>query len=254
MHGRAFAALCAVLALVWVAAGVPWGVSPAAAGDAQAKAVTVACDAHFAPYTMLDQAGRPEGLLVDFWKLWGEHAGVEVRFAFSDWAGSIQAVRDGSADVHSGLFANPQRAAWFAFSRPFYRSTMALFSPASAPVQTVQDIGEGMAGAIVGSDGAASLRAAGVAVRVYATPGGLVNGALAGEIAAFADERLGMLDYLAQAGLRDQFVMAGQPLYAKEFVAAVRKDRRDVLALVNEGLALVPEREVRALERSRLDR
>ena len=52
------------------------------------KRITVAHSASWTPYAFRNAEGEPEGLLIDFWRLFGEKNGVEVAFKLVDWQDS----------------------------------------------------------------------------------------------------------------------------------------------------------------------
>jgi len=79
------------------------------------------------PYTYEDDKGAAQGLAVDLLRLWSEKTGKKVEFLLSDWDDSLNNVRHGSADIHSGLFRSDNRTEWFDFSDPFYESSSSLF-------------------------------------------------------------------------------------------------------------------------------
>ncbi len=87
----------------------------------------VAIDSTYSPFTMVLPASDPTGLFVDIWRLWSEETGVSLEFIVSDWPGTLQNLRDGQADVHSGLTVNEQRAKWMDFSQPIHKINTSLF-------------------------------------------------------------------------------------------------------------------------------
>jgi two-component system, sensor histidine kinase and response regulator len=62
------------------------------------------------PLSVLAPDGEPAGLLVEMWRVWTEATGTPVEFVPMGWSETIAAVKDGSADIHIGLFESPERA------------------------------------------------------------------------------------------------------------------------------------------------
>lgn len=65
------------------------------------------------PYSFASMFGEPSGMLVEIWRLWAEKTGCEVKFRMGDWADTINDVRSGQANIHSGLFRTSHRALFY---------------------------------------------------------------------------------------------------------------------------------------------
>ena len=80
----------------------------------------------WAPMSYMDE-GKAKGMLVDFWKLYEKYNGQPVAFRLVDWGASIEAVREGQAQVHAGLLKSPEREKFFLFSDPIFPLVTGLF-------------------------------------------------------------------------------------------------------------------------------
>jgi len=69
-----------------------------------AKAIRIATQKDYYPYSSLDSLGNPKGLLIDWWKLWADKAEVEVEFITGSTNECIEWVEKGKADVVAGLY------------------------------------------------------------------------------------------------------------------------------------------------------
>ena len=81
------------------------------------EVLTVAIDYEYSPVTYKSFEGKPEGLFVDFWRLWGKKSGYEIEFKFYDWDSSVEAVKNGEVIFHSGLTPDKD---WMVGSNKFY--------------------------------------------------------------------------------------------------------------------------------------
>ena len=85
------------------------------------SALTIAIDQNYPPFSVVTFDGRPSGLLVAMWRLWSEATGIPVAFTASDWPGTLEALKKGKADIHSGLFRSEERrdirVSWTQWSR-----------------------------------------------------------------------------------------------------------------------------------------
>lgn len=62
------------------------------------------------PYSFIDESGQPAGILVDFWKAYGEANDVEIEFQLVDWQESLDRVKHNQADIHAGLLWSESRS------------------------------------------------------------------------------------------------------------------------------------------------
>ncbi len=86
-----------------------------AAESALPKRLVVVNSASWIPYSFLDEAGEPRGVLIDLWQLFAQKNNIEVEFRLLDWAKSIELVRNGEAHVHGGLIPTEAREEFLHF-------------------------------------------------------------------------------------------------------------------------------------------
>lgn len=79
------------------------------------------------PYSYLDSNGEPQGILVDFWREYAKRSGREVQFVLTDWADSIELVKNGQADVHAGLMWSDEREQLLDYGVGFFSIDAQLF-------------------------------------------------------------------------------------------------------------------------------
>jgi PAS domain S-box-containing protein len=94
-----------------------------------ADRLVIAISSDFKPYSFLDYTGKPAGLFVDIWQLWSRKTGNKIEFITSDWKTSVENLKSGKADIHSGLASSPERAAWLSSAKKLYEVETALFYP-----------------------------------------------------------------------------------------------------------------------------
>ena len=82
--------------------------------------LTIACDRYYPPFTILTRSGRAAGILIDLWRLWASKNFRKIEFVFGDWEKTIQMIKDGRADIHSGLFKSRERETFLSFSVPYF--------------------------------------------------------------------------------------------------------------------------------------
>ena len=85
-------------------------------------ALIISMDRAYAPLTFVNSFGRPSGLLVDLWRTWAEKTGRNIKFRVSSWSEALEALKNGDADIHSGLSFSREREKWIGFSTQIYET------------------------------------------------------------------------------------------------------------------------------------
>ena len=88
------------------------------------KSFTVSYDPNYAPFSYIKN-NKPQGLLIDYWKLWAEKNNYKLKFVNGKlWQNSIDLVKNQKVDFFLGTEVYES---WMKGSRPFYQSRTALF-------------------------------------------------------------------------------------------------------------------------------
>ncbi len=213
--------------------------------------LVIACSKGYPPFTFLNTDGEPAGLFVDIWRLWAEKTQNEIEFRITTWDETIQALKDGTADIHSGLFRTEERRRWLAFSQPVYQTSSNLFYHASRKnVEGVKDFTGQKVGVLRGGYADSFLKENWPDIdRVqFDTSESAVHAAVVGKIAGFLDETPSILNLFTRLGLPGEFHYLREPLYSKKVFAAVRKDHQELLKIVDSGLQAVSSEELAHIE------
>ncbi len=76
---------------------------------ASPERISVAYSIDSIPFQYTDESGEPNGIIIDYWKLWSEKTGIVVDFTEATWNETLALVRDREVDAHAGLFFNEER-------------------------------------------------------------------------------------------------------------------------------------------------
>ncbi len=207
----------------------------------------IAADSDYAPFTMLNDQGQPAGFLVDFWRLWAEKQGVEVKFLFDNWVGSIRSVEEGLADFHSGYESDDP---WAIRSLPFYRLQTALFLPADSSIDSVK----ALAGKVVGSIDPFYGRQLQdkfpfIKVQLVDDFEQLFQLLSAGQIDAFIDDRHAIDALLRRQGRISDFKSIAGFNFPSNISAVTHQSRTELLPVINQGLGKIQRQEMIDLEK-----
>jgi polar amino acid transport system substrate-binding protein len=213
----------------------------AACGGGQKSVVRVATDATWPPFEYVDDTSKDiVGFDIDLMKAIAEEAGLTIEYSNVPWdsllAGMAQCQYDAAI---SAMTITPERAEQFAFSDPYF---------AAGQVVTVQinntDITgrDSLAGKTVGvqlgtTGDIEAQKIAGATVKNYDDIGLAFQDLMNGQVdAVIADNPLA-LGYIGQNP--DKLKTAGEVFTDEFYGIAVCKDKTDLVAQLNKGLAAV---------------
>jgi len=211
--------------------------------------VIIACDSDRAPLTMLNAQGKPAGLLVDLWRIWGKRQGIEVEFLFDHRRGAIDAVRDGLADFHSGLA--PWPGLDLTASIPFYQLRARVFVPLARKPQTLMAM-RGHLLAALDKNLRDRLRkrlpppGQVIMVRNYTD---LFTRIAAKEVDGFVDDEIVARNLLLRQGRQGEFTTLSDFHLLTPLVAVTRPGHTALLKQINTGLKKITPSQIARLER-----
>jgi diguanylate cyclase (GGDEF)-like protein len=215
-----------------------------------ARTIRVVGDNNYPPYLFLGPDGKPQGYVVDTWKLWEKKTGVHVDLVATDWVLAQQRMSDGQADVIEMIFDTPERRAIYDFSAPYASVRVGIYTDHNV---TGIVSPAGLRGFIVGverGDACADrLRQAGVAtLSEYTGYNRIIAAARANDIRIFCMDKLPADYYLYREHVQNRFMKAFD-FYTAQFHRAVRKGDRPTLDLVEHGMSLITPQEREDLRR-----
>lgn len=93
----------------------------------QKGSLLVAFDPNFPPYMAVTQSGKPQGLLIDIWRLWSKQTGIPIEFIARELNEDINLLRQQKIDVLLAYPSNQGEVAETLFSEPIYHATAQLY-------------------------------------------------------------------------------------------------------------------------------
>lgn len=206
-------------------------------------------DDNYPPYVFRDSSGALNGYLVDLWALWERKTGVHVVLQASDWALAQQRMANGQAEVIDTIFLTPERQLTLAFTAPYAKIPVAIFSHASIGGITNLRTLHGFAVAVKAGDACVDvLEKAGInTILPYPSYESLIKAAAAKQVRVFCMDEPPANYLLYKAQVADEFRKSFQ-LDSGAFHRAVRKGDDATLALVNKGFAEISAGEMRSLQ------
>ena len=221
------------------------------AGQTFKAPLIIAIDRSYRPQTFLDVDGQPTGIFVDIWRLWSQKTGKDIKFITGSWKDTLTNLKNGKADIHSGLFYSDSRAEWIKFSQPFYGVGSYLFLKAgSKGIDSRGDLAGKKIGATSGSFQEEYLRKKYPKAEVvpFTNREEMIRAVLAAKIDALLAEAPSMTAILGRLGLAGQF-QTSRVLFNKSFHAGVLKENNALLLLIDKGFDTISNRELAEIEK-----
>ncbi len=221
-------------------------------GDEGSKALIISMDRAYAPLTFINALGRPSGLFVDMWRDWAQKTGHQIQFRPSSWAETLEGLRAGEMDIHSGLSFSKERAEWIDFSKQIYETFTRIYHRADdIHPAAIGDYGAYIVGTMFGSYQEAEFRTTypNVSIRSFASNQELIEALLKGEIKAIVQEEQLMEAALDRLGLRGDITARPERIFPSTIHAGVLKENSELLEQINNGFSAIPREKIADLEK-----
>ena len=216
------------------------------------KRIVVANSASWIPYSFLDNAGNPRGVLIELWRLFAQKNNVEVEFKLVDWADSIEMVRNGQAHVHGGLISTEERRETLHFfPKEILRIRTLVFFDEDVDVRDLASMSDMPMGVIAGSaeEDFMRKRFSNIPLKLFPNGESLIKSAIDGEIPAFISDYPTGYYYLIMQHSLDRFE-TGPTLFTKKIQIATRLGDKGELDLIAASVVDIPRAEIlRALNK-----
>jgi len=241
-----------VFAVLWILFSIFPADAQTPTSDQPDKPLIISISRNFSPLTFINSEGNPAGLFADIWKLWAEKTGKKIEFLPSTWSESIENLKNGSAHIHSGLAATPEREKQMIFSQAFYQNIFCLFFPLKhGKAKTIIELSGHKAGVVRNSSQEEYLRKnySDIEVVIFESTEDAILSAKAGNIRAVADSFLSTSADIMRLGLSGEFESGKEILYTKTFHAGILKENTELLSLVNKGFSAISNQELADIEK-----
>ncbi len=96
-------------------------------GATKKDSLLVAFDPNYPPYMAVTQSGKPQGLLIDFWRLWSKQSGIAIEFIARDINENITLLRKEKIDVLLAYPSHQEDVADTLFAEPIYHASAQLY-------------------------------------------------------------------------------------------------------------------------------
>jgi len=214
------------------------------------QTITVVLDDNYPPYIFRNSNGNIQGILVDEWVLWERKTGIKVNLTAMDWGKAKEFMRKGKADVIDTIFFTEKRAESYDFTKPYARLEVPVFF--NKNIGGIVDIAslKGLTIGVKAGDACIEvLEMNGIAsLKEFDSYEAIIQAAADGQIKVFSIDKPPALYYLYKMNLENEFRYSLN-LYTGEFHRAVKKNRPDILKVVEDGFASITKKEHNAIQK-----
>lgn len=234
MKRRFWILMIAVLAL---------GMALSACSSSASEKVTVATDATWPPFEMVDEATKEIiGFDIDLMKAIAEKGGFEIEFVNVGFDPLLAGMASCQYDAAvSAITITEARKADFAFSDPYFSAGQVVAVRVdNADIAGKDSLAGKVVGAQIGTTGAIAVEEiAGATLKTYDDIGLAYQDLINGQVdAVIADDGLAQ-GYVAKNSAEIKIV--GEPFTDESYGIAVCKTNTELLQKINQGLAAVKE-------------
>ena len=220
---------------------------------ASPERISVAYSIDSIPFQYTDEKGEPNGIIIDYWKLWSEKTGIAVDFVEATWNSTLALARDGKVDAHAGLFFNKERDRFLDYGVALTKTDTHVFYHNSIGIpEDISKLSAYRTGVLDKDfvEGYLQQRITPDSVVGFPDYSEIMARLQSGELKIFAADTPTGLFYLAQAGLLAKFHYdQSAPLYQNDWFVASGEGNSAMLELVNQGMALISADERRRIAR-----
>lgn len=230
-----------------MAAVLATGLCLASAAFAAPKNVTVATDATWPPMEFVDANKKIVGFDIDFMNAVAKEAGFQVTFKNTAWDGIFAGIAAGQYDaIISSVTITAERKAKFDFTAPYISIGQILVVPKAEKGSKVADLKGKRVGAQIGTTGAMEIKkAAGVELKTYDEVGLAFEDMAAGRISGVVCDQPTAVTYaLDKKEYSKKFKIVGKPFTTEAYGIVVKKGNKDLVALLNKGIASVQKKKI----------
>ena len=191
------------------------------------------------PFSFILPNGKASGLYVDIWKEWSKVTGREVVFVVSNFSTSIQQLKDGDVDFHSGLFINDSREQWAIFSDAIDKiETKLFFSSDNREYSSIEELKGKKLGVDYNSFQESYIKEQypDILTLSFDKTENMIDSLLLGKLDAIVGEVPSINSVMARMGVIGALKDGDKVLLSNTTHALVPKSNRYLIPIINEGI------------------
>lgn len=215
--------------------------------------IKIAISNNMVPYSFVDENGNPDGILVDYWKLWAKKNNHKIEFIASSWTSSIEKIKNGSVDIHSGLYMSEKRKKYVHYLEPIFNSTVHIFIDKKNvnQIKSIEDLQNKTMGVLTGTYSVDYIKSnyPHIKLKIFKTYNELLEAIYAKEIDSFIDESLIVWFKLIQRLKMNDFVKLPNFKYERQLYSGIVKNNKKLEKLTLEGIRNISQEDIIKIEK-----
>lgn len=209
--------------------------------EASPQKLVVANSKAWKPFSFINADGQPDGILIEYWLEFGKNNDVEIEFLLLDWQSSLDAVKQGQADVHAGLLWSEGRDSYLDFTSSIMSIDTQLFISQELIGTNLDDFllskHDYQVGVVAGGyeQEFTQLHFPNLNLISFANNKLMIESAFAGELNAFVAD-LQVANFYLQTTQQGERFIGVRHLYSGDLRAAVSEGNRALQQQVSQGI------------------
>ncbi|WP_391091822.1 diguanylate cyclase domain-containing protein [Vibrio sp. NH-UV-68] len=219
------------------------------ADTSSANSLTIANSKAWKPFSFINSDGEPDGILIDYWKAYGKKNNVNIEFLLLDWQASLDALKDGRADIHAGLLWSEERDAYLDYAPALMNIDTHMFISQDLIATNLDQFLLGghqyQVGVVAGGYEQAftQLHYPNLNLLSFSNNNQMIEAAFNGELDAFVADLQVANFYLLSSGEQAHRFVGVRHLYSGELRPAVVQGNNQLLEQITSGLAALTNAE-----------
>jgi len=206
---------------------------------------------YYYPFEFVDEEGNPKGIFHDIWSLWAQKVDKDVDFVYMGSLSELLTTIQTKENALIGyLFYSAEREKYLDFSIPFYEmETFVYFNENVYGIKSVNDISGFDVGVVEDDYAHEYLLDRGIEGKIvtFETVKEMVAAANNREISVFISDGPIADYYIEKNGGQIEFRRMERPLFKNQVYAAIKKGNKDLLRIINDGLAKISRNEIETI-------
>ncbi len=215
-----------------------------------ANTITITGSSTWQPVSFINDKGQPDGIMVDYWKLYARENNVDVQFELKPWSDSLTYTENTPNVIHGSLGYTSDRSKKLAFSHelPLKRYDVFLFVKKNLPFNDLNLLDSAIIGTVNKSTKHEFLtsRVPEENIRLFPTFGGLIDAAYRGEIDVFIDDLTTAIYHMNTPGYTELFTPR-RKLHSFPIHFAMSKSNHKKISDIEQGLTKISAEDIQAI-------
>ena len=214
------------------------------------KTLKIAVSNDLAPYTFLNKDNKIEGILIDYWLLWSKKTGIDVTFVISSWSETISAIKNKTVDIHSGLFFSKERNMNMVYLDKIYSSISNIYVRNNKNINLIKDLDGKIIAFLKGTyyENYIKNNYPKIKIKTYNNYQDLKKAFLKKEVDSFLDDSLIIWMNIIKTFSYNEIKTLDDFNLEEDFYAAVVKDDNELKKLVQNGIKLINNNDIKKIE------